>query len=265
MLNKFEQNFIVELCDITPDFGMKPTSVLKYYQETFARYCAKYNVAGYNLYEMGLKWVFGQTVVEYFNVIPIWNERVYSEIYISCVKKLRMYINFEVKTDRGVVAKGQSVAYTLDLETSRPKPIDDIASKFDLTQENKNGEIIKTNFDGIGELVNYKEHKITFSDLDYNGHTNNISYISLSLEGMPAEFLNKNRPKVMNIIYLQETFLNDNLRCEMYKKNDIYGCRIKNPKDNSDVCIINSTWQSNNMNPEEFFKILDVVRNNFVS
>ena len=48
---------------------MKATAALKYFQETYARYCAEHNVAGYNLYKMGLKWVFGQTIVEYFDVL----------------------------------------------------------------------------------------------------------------------------------------------------------------------------------------------------
>ena len=260
MLKTFEQKFRVELCDINPTFGLKATSVLKYYQETFARYCAKYNVAGYNLYQMGLKWVFGQTALEYFDIIPIWNEEVTARVYITCIKKLRLYINFEVETTRGVVAKGQSVAYTLDLETSRPKPVEEIANKFDIDEENKSGEVIKYDLDGIGDLLKTQNHKITFSDIDYNGHTNNISYISLGLEGLPVEFIKYNRPKLMNIIYLQETFLNDVLKCEIYKKDDVYGFRIKNPKDDSDVCIINASWRDDNMTPEKFFEVLDAIK-----
>ena len=68
MENIFEQKFIVELSDININFGLKSTAILKYYQETFARYCAKFNVAGYDVFKIGLKWVLGQTVVEYFDV-----------------------------------------------------------------------------------------------------------------------------------------------------------------------------------------------------
>jgi len=259
-MNKFEQKFRVELSDITPSFGLKATSVLKYYQETFARYCAKYNVAGYDVYQMGLKWVLGQTIVEFADIIPIWNEEVTAKVYICNVKKLRMYLNFEILTDRGLVAKGQSVAYILDLQTSRPQPILDIINHFELDENQFDGEIIKMSFVDDGEIISNNEHSITFSDIDYNNHTNNISYVSFALEGLDTDYIQNNYPKILDIKYLQETFLNDNLKCTVQKKDNTFLHTIINAKDNSTVCIVHSIWQQNNMKPETFFELLNIIR-----
>ena len=259
MLKLFEQKFIVELSDITPTFGMKPTSIFKYYQETFARYCAKYNVAGYNLYKIGLKWVFGQTIAEYFDIIPIWNEEITAKVYISNVKKIRFYLNFEILTKRGLVAKGQSVVYVLDIETSRPQSVERIVESFSIDEENKNGEIIKTDFEEISEILCEKTHRITVSDLDFNGHTNNISYILFGFKDMPSNYINDKYPKIIDVRYLQETFLNDRLKCEICKKENSFEYKITNNKDNSEVCIVKALWTNNNMKPDDFFEALNEI------
>lgn len=280
-MKNFEQNYRVELSDITTTYGLKPTAVLKYYQETFARYCAKHNVAGYDVYRMGLKWVFGQTIVKYGDVIPIWNEEVLVRVYISCVKKLRMYVNFEISTKRGLVAEGQCVSYVLDKESSRPQPMQRIVDYFNVDEDQYSGEILKleeeqiwVEGDGFGfpideesyekqlsdRVISNNLHKITFTDLDYNGHTNNISYVSLGLEGMPVDYIRGHFPKALDVRYLQETFLNDTLRCEIECKSNMLEHRITNEKDGSLVCLINSIWQDDYMDIPKFFKVLEEVK-----
>ena len=115
--------------------------------------------------------------------------------------------------------------------------------------------------DNAENIISQQEHKITFSDLDYNNHTNNISYISLAFEGMPVEFVKHNYPKVLDIKYLQETFLYDNLQCTIYQNGEHFLYKIINKKDNSDVCIINSHWTSCNFDTQEFYNVLNQIRN----
>jgi len=259
-MNKFVQKFKVELSDITPNFGLKPTSVFKYYQETFARYCAKYGVAGYDVYKMGLKWVFGQSIAEFFDVIPVWNEEIIATVRISYVKKLRIYINFELETARGLVAKGQSIAYILDLETSRPQCVDKIIEHFNIDISALSLENISFDFIDDVELISSQEHKITISNLDYNNHTNNISYLDFCFADMPENYINDNYPKVIEVKYLQETFLNDVLKCEIYQNDSVFSYKILNAKDDSLVCLVKSIWKDNNMTPDAFFDVLDNIK-----
>jgi len=56
-------------------------------------------------------------------------------------------------------------------------------------------------------------HKIVFSDMDANGHTNNSKYINFVLDALPAEFQNKTY-KDFKINYSKEALLNDEISIE---------------------------------------------------
>ena len=258
-MEKLTQTFRVDLTDIGSNFGMRPSAVLKYYQEVFARYCAIHNVAGYNVDQYGLKWVFGQTIVNYSTIIPIWNEKLIATVYVGNVKKLRLYLNFEISSPRGVVATGQGVAFLLDKNTSRPQPVDLAVERFKIDPKEANGEILVADFSKNGELVSTNNHTITFMDLDYNKHTNNISYLLLGVEGMPAEFVKVHHPRTIAIKYLQETFLGDTLEIKTYQDGEEFLYDIVKAEDNSSVCTIKANWQAYEFTPDDYYKVLAEV------
>nr|MCR5045933.1 acyl-[acyl-carrier-protein] thioesterase [Treponema sp.] len=56
-------------------------------------------------------------------------------------------------------------------------------------------------------------HKILFSDMDANGHTNNSKYINFVLDSLPPEYQNKTY-KDFKINYSKEAVLNDEISIE---------------------------------------------------
>ncbi len=261
----FEQKFRIELTEIAMNFGIKPTAILRYMQETFARYCAKHDVAGYDVYDMGLKWVFGKIYVEFSDILPLWSEEITVKAYIGNAQALRMFVNFEISTQRGIFARAQSSAYTIDCNTSKPVPIKNMLDKFNVKKEDLKSEIIKTNFDINGDIISKYEHKVGISDIDFNNHTNNISYVSFGLSGLPKNYITERFPKMLEIKYLKETFLGDVLDCEIKQSGDNFEHTITTGDNKEAACIVKSVWSQNIHSFNNFVEMIKKEKKNFFS
>ena len=86
-------------------------------------------------------------------------------------------------------------------------------------------------------------HKINLSDLDFNKHVNNKSYINLAENAAPDEFKKTNTIKQLKVKFNRESFLNDVLTCTTYKTDTpkLYVHKIE--KDDVSVCDISTLWQ----------------------
>jgi acyl-ACP thioesterase len=86
------------------------------------------------------------------------------------------------------------------------------------------------------------------SDVDFNKHVNNKSYINLAEMTAPAEFMQNHTLKSLHVRFNRETFLGDTLQCTTYKTTEpkTYAHIIE--KDGTSVCDIVTTWQEQKEN-----------------
>lgn len=61
---------------------------------------------------------------------------------------------------------------------------------------------------------------ISYYDTDYNKHVNNISYVTWAMESFPKEFLDANRPTLIDVKWEKQSFLGDALEARTYKSLD---------------------------------------------
>lgn len=223
--------------DMDINYHMTKMAAAKYFQETFARFCAKYHLAAFDVLKDGIIWVVSDLRVEILNRLPMWSEEFTVEVWISETTKMRTYIEFEIKCHDLAVAKGESCFYMLDEKNRRPIKSIDLVKAFGLIDEKVFGEHTKQNYEISGEKISEKIHEVTVRDLDFNYHVNNLSYIGISFETAPAEFLEHNEVTSYSIKFLQETHLGDKLGCELYQDGDKIISRIFNTVDNSDVFL----------------------------
>lgn len=67
------------------------------------------------------------------------------------------------------------------------------------------------------EPIGKSSISISYYDTDYNKHVNNISYIGWTLESFPKEFLDSNRPTLMDVKWEKQSFSGDKLEARTYK------------------------------------------------
>ena len=104
------------------------------------------------------------------------------------------------------------------------------------------GEHKKFSLPAAKEKVREIKHTNNLSDLDFNNHVNNKSYINIAEMTASEQFRSKYSMKSLNIRFNRETFLGDTLTCTTYKseKENQYTHIIE--KDGVSVCDISTNW-----------------------
>lgn len=224
-------------------YRLRPISAIMYIQDAFARYCATKKMAAYDLFKDELYWIVTEFNIDFSDLLPFWSEEIKVEIWISEVTKLKIYTDFNIYYNDKAFAKGNALWFIIDKTTKRPAKTDVIASRFDITEEYALGEHKKFYLPEATEKYNQISHTNNLSDLDFNNHVNNKSYINLAELTAPEEFKKTHSIKKLNIKFNKETFLGDKLICSTFKTGlkNTYVHKVE--KDNASVCEILTEWE----------------------
>jgi len=179
-------------------------------------------VEDYN--QKGLSWQFlvdnGVTILtsrSAFNIqkMPVANQKISLTTWEEKPEGLQLSRKYEMKDSQSgeLLIKGWSYWTVIDFNKRKIIP----PKLFTLRPE----PTLTTEYDGVkpGKISlseTMKEigsHKILFSDMDANGHTNNSKYINFVLDSLPPEYQNKTY-KDFKINYSKEAVLNDEISIE---------------------------------------------------
>ena len=234
-------NVILDNMDLY-EYRLRPISAIMYFQDAFARYTATKGMAAYDLFAKNLYWVVADINMDFTENLPFWSEEIKVELWFSEVSKLKIYIDFNIYYRDTVIAKGNALWFLISRESQRPVRADEVAEKFEICNEFVLGEHRKFAIPQTTEIYTKIEHKNNLSDIDFNKHVNNKSYINLAEMTAPEEFKKTRRLKNLHIRFNKETFLGDTLTCTTYitDTENTYNHIIE--KDGVSVCDISTSW-----------------------
>ena len=235
-------NVILDNMDLF-HYRLRPISAIMYLQDAFARFTATKKMAAYDLFATNQYWIITEINMEFTDVLPYWSEEIKAKIWISELSKLKVYTDFNIYYNDKVFAKGNILWFIIDKDSKRPAKTDVVAERFEVCNELVLGEHTKFVLPQSKEKFNEITHKINLSDLDFNKHVNNKSYINLAENAVPDEFKKTNTIKQLKVKFSRESFLNDVLTCTTYTTNteNLYVHKIE--KDGVSVCDISTLWQ----------------------
>ena len=235
-------NVILDNMDLF-HYRLRPISAIMYLQDTFARYTATKKMAAYDLFATNQYWIITEINMEFTDVLPYWSEEIKAEIWISELSKLKVYTDFNIYYNDKVFAKGNILWFIIDKNSKRPAKTDVVAERFEVCNELVLGQHTKFVLPETKEKFNEIKHKINLSDMDFNKHVNNKSYINIAENTIPDEFKKNNIIKQLKVKFNKETFLGDILNCTTYKTDTekLYVHKIE--KDGVSVCDISTLWE----------------------
>lgn len=177
-----------------------------------------------SLHKEGKTWVITRSSMEVFRYTA-WNEAIKVETWAQ--EPIRLHLPRVVK---GYDNEGNPVFIAkthwaiIDLDSGRPcRPMDmslriglppasDEAHHLDMTLPRKQDEVEL-------ELLSSYKPIIAYLDTDRNLHVNNISYLNWALESLPASFRNRCKVSCVDVSYLRQTYLEDDLNVYTYSKD----------------------------------------------
>ena len=113
--------------DIDPDYRLKLTSALAYFQDSVAALMADRFIAAFDIRPLGYIWVISEISMTLGENCPLWRERLVSEVKVAELTSTRAYFDFILRrSDGDVYASGTGIWTPVEIATGRPVPIETI-------------------------------------------------------------------------------------------------------------------------------------------
>ncbi len=217
MMNQYTHRYTVTCQDMNKDYRLSPAAVLLYFQESFARYMGCLHLAAFDLVKERKMWIITEMGAEMLPVDTFWGDDIEVTIWVSEITPLRVYADYRItNADTGVlIAKGTSCWNLMNADTRKLESTDCVAPKITVLPEMMTESHKKVRFPKDGAVLKQVMHKVNQLDLDFNGHVNNRSYISIAMLTVPDEFLTTHRTNHFVIHWLHETYLDETLTCTL--------------------------------------------------
>lgn len=225
------------------DYRLRPISAIMYLQDAFARYTATKHMAAYDLFPKNQYWVVADINMGFPEPLPFWSEEIKVEVWFSEISKLKIYIDFNIYHKDIVISKGNALWFLISRESQRPIRADEVAQKFEVCNEFVLGEHKKFVLPKPTEVYTTIEHTNNLSDIDFNKHVNNKSYINLAEMTAPDEFRRTHDLKNIHIRFNKETFLGETLTCTTNRTENSNQFTHIIEKDGISVCDIVTNWK----------------------
>ncbi len=242
-MNKYTQTYFITNDNMDINYRLTPIGAVMFFQDCFAQYMTTKHVAAFDVISKNLFWVVAELNIEFTDDMPFWSEKIDVEVWISEASKIKIYADFELIHNGKVFAKGNSCWFILSTETHRPMPVNIVADKFGVLNKLTLGEHKKFKLDEPDNVVRTITHKTNLSDIDFNNHVNNKSYINVANATLDRDFKLTHNLKTMSVKFIKESFIDEILTCTTYSTKENYKFIHKIKHNDDDICDITTIWE----------------------
>lgn len=237
-MNQFERNFYVEICDIDTENALTNYGALRMMQEIAGAHSDTLGISINHLNENPYTWLLLNWKLQICSR-PRWNSKLLVKTWPSSFDKLYAYRDFEITDENNnIVAKATSKWVYINIHTqSIEKPSQEL---LDIYKPSNTFVFENDSIKKLKEPVNHEfitNYTIQRSDLDINGHTNNLSYLHIAKNILPEDVCNSDF-RNLEIMYKKECKLGDEIACIYSKDGDIHTVTIKSKDLQTLHCII---------------------------
>ena len=161
-----------------------------------------------NRHPRGLTWILTRLSVEMYE-LPTHCQRVRFETWIESNAHMLSTRNFRIYSGDKLIGQCKSVWAVLDLEKREIVNIFD-DPMFEGCVDGEAIEMARVRITTIPEPTGCVAHKVSYSDIDYNGHCNSCRYLQAMTDAYLPDYYGK---KVrLDINYQKEAMLGENLQ-----------------------------------------------------
>ena len=242
----FTREYTLVNSEMMSDYRIKPTSIAMYFEDCVATFLTTKNLAAFDLIKKNLIWIISEYQISIVGPLPFWSEKFQVEVWASEISSLRLYMEFRLKFRGIVFAQGDSTWAILDATTRYPMPIQSIVTNISPIAEYINPTHKHRVEKPLGE-PHLSNHMTNVSDVDFNRHINNRTYVNSFAKSLPELFVNKDCTSAI-VKFKQESFLGDVLTCRTYRTaiEDVLTASIVNDK-GVEVCQLTASFGPNQL------------------
>ena len=201
-----------EVTSVDTDFNLdvKLSTLFSYFQEVSSLHSEILGVGKSETIDKNMNWVIARFLVEIIKM-PRYGDKLKIKTYPGSNNKLFFYRHYIITDSKdNVMVRANSVWLLVDGTTRQLKrdPFNGMSFPImKMDDELANPDKV------VGEASNYLySRKVRYSDIDLNGHLNNIRYIELIQDSFDLNFYKQNKIKSFLINYNSEFRSDDEVK-----------------------------------------------------
>ena len=243
---KYSTTYQITSAQMDGRYRLTVDGILTFHENTIARYLTTLGLAAFDLQKQDRTWVISEINLEMPAPPTMWTEDIEVQVWVSEMSSLRIWMEFTMKeVHSGVLAaRGNSCWSVISMSERKLLSCEGLIPNTELIPElatgpHKKRAVIKFQNGPINTL----QHSVNLIDLDFNGHTTNRRYVQLALACFEPSFLEAYRPDSLNIRFIHESRMGDELVCQTNPADTpqtfvgriINGC-------GQEICKVSSHW-----------------------
>jgi len=243
---KYNRKYQITASQIDSQYRLTVDGLLSFHENTVARYFTTLGLAAFDMQKQDKTWVISEINIELPARPTMWSEDVDITVWVSEMTALRVWMEFTaVEAHSGILcAKGNSCWSLISMSERKPVPCEGLMPAEELVPELAAGPHRKRGVMKFNPVpTNTLRHMVNLIDLDFNGHTNNRQYVQMALACFDQDFLQAYRPDFLNIRFMHESRLGDEIACETHCTDDpaTFASCLRNGE-KLEICRVSSHW-----------------------
>lgn len=227
MKNEYRLEHCVRYSEVDRDYRMRLDHIVTHFQDITGLHSKEMEIDGKTMRaRSNAFWVLAKLKLR-IHALPDYEDRVQIETWPSTAGGVKFTRDYTVSRDGQALVSCISEWCTLDCDTGRPRRVDSV--HYPLSMPHRQDRSDAGAFLRIRETVEEADfshsHRIAFTDLDTNRHTNNASYLRMALDCFTPEEYSGLQPEEVQLSFLSQTYCGDEVR--VYKKQTDQGFYIE--------------------------------------
>ncbi len=205
----WKEKFRVRSYETGPTGRASVATICNYLQEVAGNHAFRLGVSVEHLHERRLTWVLTRLRV-FIDNYPHWRDEITIETWPSGVEGLFATRDFLLQDDSGRrLGRATSGWMIIDLDRRRPVRMPEIITSLEPPRRDR---AVAEASPRLATPASETEHlpiRVEYSDLDVNGHVNNVRYVEWALDAMSAEELASHDLTELDVHYRAEAVYGD--------------------------------------------------------
>ncbi|WP_353097332.1 acyl-[acyl-carrier-protein] thioesterase [Empedobacter brevis] len=231
----YAKNWEIYFSKCDPTGKMKLTEMANLFQLTASEHAIKGGLGFFDLQKSNQSWVMNRLRIE-IDELPSWTDFVEVKTWIEVLKGAKSIRDFTIERNGKKLIGASSLWAVFNTEKRRPDILQLDSSHIqrfpDLKPTKVENSVLNTGFEPT-EVIHYK---IQFSDLDIVRHANNTKYLEWCLNTIDPEIILKHRVKAIDMNFLKELSLQDEIEIQKLKSEKLIQFKIVKDQQINFVC-----------------------------
>ncbi|MGG7179226.1 acyl-[acyl-carrier-protein] thioesterase [Clostridium paraputrificum] len=209
MLNKFSKEYEINYYDVDYKLKCKLSSIVNFLCDVGNYHAESLGETIESLVENNCAWVFYKYDIK-IKEYPKYRDTITVETEPIGFKKFYAYRSYYIKNSEGKLL-GEAIALFFLINIEKRRPMRVLPEQY--VRYGADGDLKKNiemeNILKLEKEDHYKDFNIRYSDIDSNGHVNNVKYIEWAIESVPVEVIKDYELKRIKVVFEKETTYGD--------------------------------------------------------